>query len=91
MDWHNNPKRLYGFVMVLDYSCMMYLEFTEDEKLETIINCHKRAIEYFGGCTEVILYDNRKTAVKERDEQGHSIKRFLDFHQTSLHGVMMLD
>ena len=51
------PKRMYAFVMVLAYSRTMYVEFTENEKLDTFIGCHIRAFEYFGGRPEVILYE----------------------------------
>ncbi len=89
VDWHGKQKRLYAFVMVLSYSRMMYLEFTEDEKLDTLISCHQRAFEYFGGCTEVMLYDNMKTVVKHRDEQGHPVwnERFSRF--ASHHGFLL--
>jgi len=52
VDWNGKPKRLYAFVMVLGYSRMMYVEFTEDEKLETLIGCHLRAFEYFTGTVD---------------------------------------
>lgn len=39
VDWHQRKKRLYAFVMVLGYSRMMYVEFTENEKLETLMGC----------------------------------------------------
>jgi transposase len=38
-------KRVYAFVMVLGYSRMMYVEFTEDEKLEPLMGCHVRAMQ----------------------------------------------
>ncbi|GAA4718398.1 DDE-type integrase/transposase/recombinase [Brevibacillus fulvus] len=48
VDWMGQKKRIYAFVMILGYSRMMYVEFTEDEKLETLKGCHIRAMEYFG-------------------------------------------
>ncbi len=85
VDWHGTPKRMYAFVMVLGYSRMMYVEFTENEKLDTLIGCHLRAFEYFGGRPEVILYDNMKTIVSGFDERGHAVwnerfSRFADHH-----------
>jgi transposase len=87
--WQGKEKRLYAFVMVLGYSRLMYLEFTEDEKLDTLIGCHLRAFEYFGGCTEVMLYDNMKTVVSDRDEHGHPIwnERFARF--ANHHGFLL--
>ena len=81
VDWHGKKKRLYAFVMVLGYSRMMYVEFTEDEKLETLMGCHLRAMQYFGGTTETCLYDNMKTVVTGVDEQGEVVwnQRFAAF------------
>ena len=66
-------KRLYAFVMVLGYSRAMYLEFTEDERLDTLMGCHTRAFEYFGGITRDCLYDNMKTVVTGQDDGGETI------------------
>jgi transposase len=74
-------KRLYAFVKVLGYSRAMYVEFTEDERLETLMGCHIRAFEYFGGITQTCLYDNMKTVVAGHDENGEVVwnERFARF------------
>lgn len=77
--------RIHIFVMVLGYSRAIYVEFTLDEKLETLLNCHQNAFLWFGGCPEEILYDNMKTVVLDR--KGGNIRfhpTFLDF--IKLHG-----
>lgn len=51
-------KKVYAFVMVLGFSRMIYIEFTRSMKLDVLIECHRRAFEYFGGATREILYDN---------------------------------
>nr|WP_232345193.1 DDE-type integrase/transposase/recombinase [Paenactinomyces guangxiensis] len=81
VNWNGKKKRIYAFVMVLGYSRMMYLEFTENERLETLMGCHVRAMEYFGGRTETCLYDNMKTVVTGLDEGGHIVwnERFASF------------
>jgi transposase len=81
VDWNQSQKRLYAFVMVLGYSRMLYVEYTEDEKVETLIGCHERAMTYFGGITRTCLYDNMKTVVIGQDEQGEVIwnERFAKF------------
>ncbi len=89
VDWHGQKKQLYVFVMVLGYSRMSYVEFIEDEKLDTLIGCHIRALAYFGGTTRTCLYDNMKTVVLGSDEKGEVIwnERFAAFakhHQFSL-------
>ena len=96
MDWgrfsvacEGKLKRIYAFVMILAHSRTMYLEFTEDEKLDTLIGCHIRAFEYFGGRPEVILYDNMKTVVRGTDDRGHAIwnERFSRF--ANHHGFLL--
>ncbi|MFD2170553.1 IS21 family transposase [Tumebacillus lipolyticus] len=89
VDWNGKKKRLYAFVMVLGYSRMMYVEFKEDQRLETLIGCHERAIRYFGGITETCLYDNMKTVVSGTDEQGEVVwnHRFGQF--ASHHGFLL--
>jgi transposase len=73
VDWNGRQKRLYAFVMVLGYSRMMYVEFTENERLETLMGCHVRAAAYFGGITATCLYDNMKTVVTGQDDKGKPI------------------
>ena len=81
VDWNGKKKRLFAFVMVLGYSRTMYVEFTEDEKLQTLMGCHLRAMQYFGGRTETCLYDNMKTVVTGQDDRGEAIwnERFARF------------
>ncbi len=77
VDWgefkaeHNGKMiKLHCFVMVLGFSRKMYVEFTEDEKIGTLIGCHERAFQYFGGVPETILYDNMRTVVKDPSGKG---------------------
>lgn len=51
---------------------MKYVEFTEDEKIDTLIGCHERAFQFFGSVTETILYDNMRTVVKHSYEKGEN-------------------
>lgn len=87
--WNGTYKRLYAFVMVLGYSRMMYVEFTENERLETLMGCHLRAMQYFGGRTETCLYDNMKTVVAGQDAQGEVVwnERFAKF--ANHHGFIL--
>jgi transposase len=87
--WEGKEKRIYAFVAVLGYSRAMYLEFTEDEKLDTLIGCHLRAFEYFGGRPEVMLYDNMKTIVTRVDEHGHAIWNERFSHFANHHGFLL--
>ncbi|WP_408008361.1 hypothetical protein ACJROX_27490 [Pseudalkalibacillus sp. A8] len=65
-------------------------QFTVDwngkKKLETLIGCHLRAMQYFGGKTETCLYDNMKTVVAGQDDQGEVIWNERFTHFASHHG-----
>ncbi|QSS99775.1 IS21 family transposase [Pontibacillus sp. ALD_SL1] len=71
MDWGHvgkfevdgEMKDISAFTMVLSYSRMKYIEFTDNMNLETLMKCHMNAFAYFNGVPEQILYDNMKTAV----------------------------
>ena len=77
-----NTKKLSCFSMILGYSRMRYVEFTLSIDTPTLIQCHLNAFQYFGGCTQEILYDNMKQVVIKRsvrssDSQWNS--QFEDF------------
>jgi transposase len=74
-------RRLYGFVMTLGWSRMMYLEFTVSTNETTFLRCHIHAFRYFDGIPRQLLHDNLKTAVLARAPDG-AIRwhpRYLDF------------
>jgi transposase len=75
-------KKLFCFSMVLGYSRMRYVEFTLSTDTPTLIQSHLNAFQYFGGCTQEILYDNMKQvvikrALKSSDSEWNSM--FEDF------------
>jgi transposase len=47
--------RVQLFVMVLGYSRRLYVEFTRDQTLASLLACHQHAFDWFGGLTEEIL------------------------------------
>lgn len=55
----------YIFVAVLGASNYTYAEATESQNLECWIGAHVRAVEFFGGTTQVVIPDNTRTAVKK--------------------------
>jgi transposase len=59
-------KKLFCFSMILGYSRMRYVECTLSIDTSTLIQCHLNAFQYFGGCTQEILYDNMKQVVIKR-------------------------
>ncbi|KJW01997.1 integrase core domain protein [Rickettsia argasii T170-B] len=61
VDWiefRKGKNPLSAFVATLGFSRASYVEFVTNEKLVTLIECHKRAFDYFGGVPEEVLYDN---------------------------------
>jgi len=84
MDWGHfgnwGGARLYAFVLLLCFSRMRYVEFTQRQDSETLLNCLVHGFHYFGGVTASVLTDNMKTVVEERVEgQPQWNPRFLDF------------
>ena len=71
-------RSLMAFVMVLSYSRRIFLRFFLDARMENFLRGHVAAFEAFGGVARVLLYDNLKSAVLER--QGEAIR----FHPTLL-------
>ncbi|HKV72848.1 MAG TPA: IS21 family transposase [Gemmatimonadales bacterium] len=74
LTYPDGRRRAQAFVMVLGYSRAMYVEFTADQRLETLLRCHEHAFDWFGGLTEEIVYDNPKTVVLRRNAEGSQIE-----------------
>lgn len=73
-------RPLMAFVMVLSFSRKVFLHFYLNQRTENFLRGHTAAFEYFGGVPRVLLYDNLKSAVLER--QGDAIRfnpQLLDF------------
>ena len=78
-DWATvgtGAAKLKVFIATLGWSRMAYVEFCEDEQVETLIACHERAFLAFGGVPLEVLYDNMKTVVLERNTYGRGAHRF---------------
>jgi len=71
-------RPLMAFVMVLSWSRRIFLRFFPDARMENFLRGHVGAFEAWGGLPRVLLYDNLKSAVLER--QGDAIR----FHPTLL-------
>ena len=86
VDWtfiRTGKNPIYGFVMVLGFSRMAFVYFTDNMRQETWQECHVKAFEYFGGVPQTLLYDNLKSVVIKRDKYGknqHGFNNdFIDF------------
>jgi transposase len=83
VDFRRGPLALRAFTAELGFSRYPYVEFTDNERAETLIACLERALQYFGGVPEQVLCDNPKTIVIKRDAYGDGLHRYnpklLDF------------
>lgn len=86
VDWigfRRGKNNLSAFVATLGFSRASFVEFVTDEKLETLLDCHEQAFQFFGGVPKEILYDNMRTVVIERHAYAKDQHRFqagfLDF------------
>lgn len=64
------------FNHVLGYSRMLYIEFTDNMRYDTLESCHRNAFSFFGGVVQKVLYDNMKTVVLQRDAYQPGQHRF---------------
>jgi len=71
-------RTLMAFVMVLSFSRAIFLRFFFDAQMANFLRGHEGAFMAWGGLPRVLLYDNLKSAVLER--QGDAIR----FHPTLL-------
>ncbi len=65
-------RRLSAFVLVLSWSRALHAVFTLDQSLESFLRGHVEAFQALGGVPRVVLYDNLKSAVLER--QGDAVR-----------------
>jgi transposase len=65
-------RRLSAFVLVLSWSRALHAVFTLDQSLESFLQGHVEAFQALGGVPRVVLYDNLKSAVLER--QGDAVR-----------------
>ncbi len=65
-------RPLMAFVMVLSYSRRIFLRFFLDARMDSFLRGHVEAFQAFNGSARVLLYDNLKSAVLER--QGDAIR-----------------
>lgn len=76
VDFRRGPSPLRAFTAELAYSRYAYVEFTDNERTETLVACLERALEFFNGVPLQILCDNPKTIVIERNAYAESRHRY---------------
>lgn len=67
---------LRAFTAELGYSRYTCVEFTDNERTETLAACLEHALAFFGGVPEQVLCDNPKTVVIERNAYGDGRHRY---------------
>jgi len=78
-DWASvgrSKGKLSVFIATLGWSRAAYVEFCDDERVETLTGCHENAFLAFAGVPREVLYDNMKTVVIERNTYGKGAHRF---------------
>jgi len=65
-------RPIMAFVMVLSYSRKIFLRFYLNQRMSNFLRGHEAAFYDWGGVPRVLLYDNLKSAVLER--QGDAIR-----------------
>lgn len=63
-------RKLWAFVMVASYSRALYLRFFYEARLPSFLAGHVGAFTAWGGCPRILLYDNLKSAVLEREDRA---------------------
>lgn len=66
--------KVHIFTMILGYSRRIFARGYASEGIGCLLDGHEKAFAHFGGRTEVLLYDNPRTIVKEKNEAtGHVV------------------
>ena len=71
-------RTLWAFVMVMSYSRVRFVRFSVRAAMPSFLAGHVEALRFFGAVPRVVLYDNLKSAVIERE--GDAIR----YHPTLL-------
>lgn len=70
LDEQGQRRKAWGFVMTLSWSRHQYVEFVFDQKVETWLQLHRNAFEFFNGVPGRIVPDNLKAAVVKASWDG---------------------
>ena len=65
--------RLSVFMMTLCHSRMLYAEFILRQNMEHFLQCHRNALEYFGGVPGKMIVDNCRVAIDSPSLYGEPV------------------
>ena len=68
-------RRSWAFVMTLSWSRHQYVEFVFDQKVDTWLQCHRHAFEFFGGVPHRIVLDNLKAAIVRASQDDPQVQQ----------------
>jgi transposase len=71
-----NGKRVSLFLATLGWSRFNFGVFVDNERFDTLRDCHEQAFEAFGGAPLEVLYDNMRTVVQKRNAYGRGLHQF---------------
>jgi transposase len=63
LDEQNQRRKAWTFVMTLAWSRHQYVEFVFDQRVETWLDLHRHAFEFFEGVPQRLVIDNLKAAI----------------------------
>jgi transposase len=70
LDAEQQHRKAWVFVMTLSWSRHQYVELVFDQRVETWLDLHRHAFEFFGGVPKKIVPDNLKAAVVRASWDG---------------------
>ena len=82
-------RKVWGFIIVLVYSRLMFLRPVLTMDLGSWVEAHVAAVEFFGGCPARIVPDNLKTGVVKPDLYDPKINRA--FGEFAVHYGCLID
>jgi len=68
-------RKAWAFVMTLSWSRHQYVAFVFDQRVDTWLECHRRAFEAFGGVPQRIKLDNLKAAIIKANVDDPQVQR----------------
>lgn len=72
---HGRAILTWFFVMTLCWSRHQYAELVRNQKLETWLSCHRRALESFGGSPGRMVVDNLRSAITRACRHDPAVQR----------------
>lgn len=70
LDDAGQRRKAWAFVMTLAWSRHQYVEFVFDQRVDTWLEVHRHAFEFFGGVPKKVVPDNLKAAIARASWDG---------------------